>query len=113
MQHPVLPDEIFVDIGKDRIRQAQLGRYFLTIGRRICTHCDHLRPEAFNLLIIFLQLTELRAAEPSSLGPVKDDQNVLLALKRIQVDRRALDRKTGDIWSHALNLHRQKQSNNE
>ena len=113
MEHPVLPDEIFVDIGKDRIRQAQLGRYLLTIGWGICTHCDHLCPEAFNLLIIFLQLTELRAAEPSSLGPVKDDQNGLFAFKRIQVDRRALDRKTGDIWSHALNLHRQKQSNNE
>src|SRR2546427_501284 len=56
MKHPVLPDEIFVDIGKDRIRQAQLGRYLLTIGWGICTHCDHLRTEAFNLLIIFLQL---------------------------------------------------------
>jgi len=85
----------------------------LTIGRGICTHCNHLRPEALNLRIIFLQLAELRAAEPSSLSPVKDDQDGLLTLKGIQVDRRALDGKAGDVRGHALNLHRQKQSNHE
>jgi len=51
-----------------------------------------------------LQLTELRAAEPSGLGPVENHQNRLLALEQIQVHRRTLNRKSGDVWGHLLNL---------
>jgi hypothetical protein len=54
-----------------------------------------------------LQLTELRAAEPSSLRPVKDDQDRLLAFERIQADGRTLDRKTTDVGCDALNLKSQ------
>jgi hypothetical protein len=52
-----------------------------------------------------LQLTELRAAEPSSLGPVKNNQDRLLPLKRVQIDGFALNRKPADVRREGLKLN--------
>jgi hypothetical protein len=59
-----------------------------------------------------LQLTELLAAKPSSLGPIKNNQNVPLAFERIQADGRTLDRKPRDVRRRALNLKGKKKSDN-
>jgi hypothetical protein len=56
-----------------------------------------------------LQLTELRAAKPSSLSPVKDDKNRFLAFKGIQTNRCALNGKPTDVRGHALGLKREQQ----
>ena len=109
MEYAVLSDEVLVHIRKDGIRQAQLRGHLLTIGGTIRTNSDHLSTETLDLRVIFLQLTELRAAEPSSLRPVKHHQNALLTLEGIQINSRALNRKTHDVRGHALNLHCQKQ----
>jgi hypothetical protein len=73
MKDAVLTNEVLVDIRKNGVRQIQFRRHFLTVGGTVRTDGDHLGAEALNLGVIFLQLTELRAAKPSSLSPVKDD----------------------------------------
>ena len=104
MEDSVLLDEVFVNVGKDRKAQVQFRRHLLSVGRTVGTNGNHLGPEGLDLRIIFLQLAELRAAEPSSLSPVENNQNRLLALKRIQVDACALNRKTADVRCDPLNL---------
>jgi hypothetical protein len=91
MEYAVLSDEVLVHIRKDGIRQAQLRGHLLTIGGTIRTNSDHLSTEILDLRVIFLQLAELRATEPSSLGPIKDHQNRLFALKGIQIHGLALN----------------------
>ena len=91
----------------------QLRRDLLTIRWRVCAHRNHFSAELLDLPVIFLQLAELRAAEPSSLCPVKDHENAFLALEGIQINSRALNRKTHDVRGHALNLRCQKQRDNQ
>jgi len=52
-----------------------------------------------------LQLTELRAAEPSTLGPVKDDQDRLLALELTQIHGASLNRESADIRGNGARLN--------
>src|SRR5215831_6262608 len=73
MKDAVLTNEILVDIRKNGVRQAQFRRDFLTVGGTVRTQGYHLCAQALDLGVIFLQLTELRAAKPSSLSPIKDD----------------------------------------
>jgi hypothetical protein len=91
MQHAVLPDEILVDVGKNRVGEIQLRCYLLTVSGRVGTDGNDLSAEILDFRVIFLQLTELRAAEPSSLSPIKDDKNRFLTLERIQIDGRTLN----------------------
>jgi len=86
MKDAVLTNEILVDIRKNGVRQVQFRRDFLTVGGTIGTQGYHLCAQALDLGVIFLQLTELRAAKPSSLGPVEDYQHRLLAFKGTQID---------------------------
>jgi hypothetical protein len=85
----------------------------LTAGRRVGTDGNDLRTETLNLPVILLQLAELRAAEPSSLCPIKDYENRLLALEGIQTDGRALNRKPADVRGHDWGLKSKQQSYNQ
>jgi hypothetical protein len=112
MEHAVLFDEVFVDVREYRITQVELGRNLLAVRGRIGTDRDHLGAKRLNLWVCFLQLTELLAAEPSSLSPVEDNQDRLLSLERAQVDGRALNRKSTDVGRETLGLKRKQQSQN-
>ena len=112
VEYAVLSDEILVDVRKDWESQIQLRRKFLTISGRICTNCDHLGTETFDPRVIFLQLAELRTAKPSSLGPIKYNENRLLTLVGIQVDSRTLHRKPCDVRRDALHLKGEQQCEN-
>lgn len=91
MQYAILPDEIFVDVRKNRVGQIQLHCDLLAVRRGVGTNRNDLRAETFDLRVILLQLTELRATKPSSLGSVKYDKNRFLTLEGIQIDRRTLN----------------------
>ena len=112
VQYAVLPDEILIDIRKDRESQIQLRCELLTIGGRIRTNGDHLGTETLHFRVIFLQLAELRTAKSSSLGPIENNENRLFALVRIQIDSRTLNRKPSDVRRDALNLKREQQRKN-
>jgi hypothetical protein len=60
-----------------------------------------------------LQLAELRSTKPSSLRPVKDDQDRFLSFERIQIDALTLNREPGDVGCNALGLKCQQQSKNQ
>jgi len=104
MEYAILSDEVLVHIRKDGIGQIQLRGYLLTIGGTIRTNSYHLSTETLDLRVIFLQLTELRAAEPSSLSPVEDHYNRLLTFEGVQIDCRPLNREATDIWGDSLDL---------
>ena len=73
MEYAVLLDEVLVYVRKDGISQLQLRGHFLPVGGTVCADRNHLGAETLDLRVVCLQLTELRAAKPSSLRPVKDD----------------------------------------
>ena len=108
MQNAILANEILEHIRQDRVAQLHFRSDLLTVGGRIRADRNHFSAQALDFLVIVLQLTELRTAEPSSLSPVEDNQDRLLSPVRIQVDRHALDRKPRDLGRHALNLQREK-----
>ena len=112
MKNSVLPDEILVNIRQYGECQIQLTGKLLTIGGAIGANRNHFGAQIFDLLVSFLQLTELRAAVPSSLSPIKDHENRLLALEGIQAHGRTLNRKPSDVRSDALRLKREQQSEN-
>jgi hypothetical protein len=112
MEYAILPNEVLVHIRKDGIGQIQLHGYLLTIGWTIRTNSYHLSTETLDLRVIFLQLTELRATEPSSLSPIKDHQNRLFALKGIQIHGLALNRETSNVRGDSLHLKREQQRKN-
>jgi hypothetical protein len=112
MEYAILSDEVFVHIRKDGIGQIQLRGHLLTIGGIIRTNSYHLSTETLDLRVIFLQLAELRATEPSSLSPIKDHQDRLLALKGIQIHGLTLNRETCDVRGDTLHLKRKQQRKN-
>jgi hypothetical protein len=92
MQDLILLDVVSINIRQNRVRQFHFGGESLTVRGRIGTDCDHFRAEALDLSVICLQLTELLATEPSTLGPVKNNEYVLLAFKQgIQANGGTLD----------------------
>lgn len=112
MEYAILSDEVLVHIRKDGIGQIQLRGYLLTISGTIRTNSYHLSTETLDLRVIFLQLTELRATEPSSLSPIKDHQNRLFALKGIQIHGLALNREASNVRGDSLDLKREQQRKN-
>jgi len=110
MEYAILFDEVFVYVRENGVGQIQLRGDFLSIGGTIRTDGYHLSTETLDLRVIFLQLAELRATEPSSLSPIKNHQDRLLALKGIQIHGLALNRETCDVWGDTLHLKREQQS---
>ena len=110
VQHVVHPYVSPGIIRKNRIRQLHLARNGYAVGRRIGADRDQFCPGCLDFLIVGLQLAELRAAEPSVMGPVENQKNVLLSLVEIQIHTGSLNRKPRDVWCGSLDLKEQEQA---
>jgi len=94
-------------IRQNRIHQSHFRCSLLRLDHRIRTERDQLGADVPDLLIVFLQLHELRPAIASVMRSVKNDQYVLLTLEILQIDRSSLNRKPRQFRSRRVHLKRE------